>query len=233
MCGRFTLKTPMRDVAEAFGLDPEVLQRELFPRRYNIAPTQGVAVVRQAADGGRQLSMLHWGLIPSWADDPAIGGRMINARSETAAERPAFREALARRRCIVVADGFFEWKQGTRPKQPFYIRREDEQPFGFAGLWEHWRRGELEIESCTILTTAANELLQPLHDRMPVILDPHDYAVWLDEVSDARRLEPLLVPCPAEELTLYPVKPVVNRPQHDTPECLERPTEKRQGTLFD
>ncbi|REK08622.1 MAG: SOS response-associated peptidase [Planctomycetota bacterium] len=237
MCGRFTLRTPLRDVVEAFDLDTP--NRELAQRwaaRYNIAPTQDVAVVRRAPDGGgRQLSFLHWGLVPSWADDPAIGNRMINARSETAATKPAFREAFRRRRCLVVGDGFFEWKGHARPKQPYYIRLQEDRPLAFAGLWERWRQGELTIESCTILTTTANELLQELHDRMPVILDPADYEAWLDPaVDDPGRLERLLTPYPAAQMTTFPVSTVVNSARLDTPECIERTAPgKVQGTLFD
>ncbi len=160
---------------------------------------------------------------------------MINARGETVATRPAYREAFRCRRCLVVADGFFEWKRGAKPKQPFYIHRDDERPLAFAGLWERWHKGELAIESCTIVTTAANPLLAPLHDRMPVILEPADVAQWLDpNVQEPERLERLLVPCPADELTMYPVGKLVNSPRYDTPECIApQATGKTQGSLFD
>ncbi len=235
MCGRFTLRTPLKDVAAAFGVDPATVQRELWPARYNIAPTQDVAAVRQSSAGERELARLHWGLIPPWADDPSIGNRMINARGETIATRPAYREAFRHRRCLVIADGFFEWKRGAKPKQPFYIRRPDERPLAFAGLWERWQKGELAIESCTIVTTAANALVEPLHDRMPVILDPRDYARWLDPgASEPDRLRSLLVPCPAEALTMYPVGRLVNSPRDDTPACIApQAAGKTQGRLFD
>lgn len=237
MCGRFTLKTPLRQVAEAFdaALSPAAAG-DGWAARYNIAPTQQVLVVRESTGHGtRELVPLHWGLIPRWADDPAIGGRMINARSETLAEKPAFREAFRKRRCLVVADGFYEWRQGAKPKQPYYIHLKQEGPFAFAGLWEHWQHGELAIDSCTIVTTEANELLRPLHDRMPVILPPEDYARWLDEEQqEADALAPLLRPYAAEAMALRPVSTVVNSPRHDGPECLAASEPlKTQGTLFD
>ena len=177
MCGRFTLRTTGNVVADFFGL------HELpdFPPRYNIAPTQAVPVVRiRPGRGERECALLHWGLVPAWADDPAIGHRLINARADTASEKPAFRGPFRQRRCLVVADGFYEWqKQGSR-KQPFYIRRQDDRPFALAGLWDRWDRGEEPIDSCTILTTDANELMQPTHERMPVIIPPEKYRLWLD-----------------------------------------------------
>ncbi len=236
MCGRFTLRTPLRVVADAFDLEPTLLPDGAdWPVRYNIAPTQNVAAIRQVEGNGRVLSWFHWGLIPSWADDPSIGNRMINARSETLATKAAFREAFQRRRCLIVADGFYEWKQGAKPKQPYYIRLEDDQPFAFAGVWDHWQRGELAIESCTIVTTAANQLLRPLHERMPVILDPKDYGAWLDPVSqETTRLEALLAPYSAERMTLYAVSAEVNSPRYDGPQCLAPAAPaKTQGRLFD
>ncbi len=169
MCGRFTLRTPIKDVAEVFDLDPEAIDDfGDWPSRYNIAPSQNVAAVRYDEQRHkRQLVPLQWGLIPSWADDPAIGNRMINARSETAATKPAFRQAFRRRRCLIVADGFYEWKQGAKPKQPYYIRLAEDRPFAFAGLWESWHRGELAIQSCTILTTEANELFARCTSECP------------------------------------------------------------------
>jgi putative SOS response-associated peptidase YedK len=152
-----------------------------FKPRYNIAPTQSVPVVRSTAVGGRELVELRWGLIPSWATDPAIGSRMINARSETAAAKPAFRAAMRDRRCLIPADGFYEWQKQGRHKQPIFIHRGDDAPFAFAGLWEHWSDAQQQaLETFTILTTAAKEQLRPLQERMPIILDPDDYAAWLD-----------------------------------------------------
>jgi putative SOS response-associated peptidase YedK len=239
MCGRFTLRTPQGQLVQQFGLAGVP---ELTPR-YNIAPTQDVAAVR-ASDSGqssrhtpcavadgprkvpatespRELVMLRWGLIPPWADDPRIGNRSINARAETADSKPAFREPFRRRRCLIVADGFYEWRAAGRVKQPYYIHAADDRPFAFAGLWERWRRDEKVIESCTILTTDANERVAKLHDRMPVILQPRDYDLWLDPaVQEIQRLKPLLVPCPDEVLTMHPVSTEVNRPTVDGPECL-------------
>lgn len=226
MCGRFTLTDPDADLAEQFNL-PDV--PDLQPR-YNIAPTQPVAAVRVAAESAaRELALLRWGLIPFWANDPGIGARMINARSETAAEKPAFRAAFRRRRCLVLADGFYEWQKENGGKQPFYIRLRDGQPFAFAGLWESWKgEGETVIESCTLLTTQPNDLIHPLHNRMPVILHPRDYALWLDpEMQAAERLKPLLRPYPFEEMVAYPVSRFVNKPQNDDPRCIEPLPEDR------
>lgn len=170
MCGRFTLRVPAAELVEIFRL----LRRPDVQPRYNIAPTQPVAVVRRI-DRGRELSMLRWGLVPSWAKDPKIGARMINARAETVATKPAFRTALRRRRCLVPADGFYEWaKSAGGTKQPHYITRRDGRPFAFAGLWESWDGPDgSSIESCTIVTTEANDLVGRIHDRMPVILSEH------------------------------------------------------------
>jgi putative SOS response-associated peptidase YedK len=219
MCGRFTLRTRAGQIAEEFKLAavPDL------PLRYNIAPTQRVATVRQVGSGDRQLDLLHWGLIPAWADDPKIGNRMINARADGVATKPSFRSAFKQRRCLVVADGFYEWQKTGAHKQPFYVRRPDGRPFAFAGLWEHWRRSELAIDSCTIITTDANELMRPVHDRMPVILQPEDYDLWLDPGVQAReKLEPLLRPAAEGLLEAYPVSTLVNRPGNDVAECIER-----------
>jgi putative SOS response-associated peptidase YedK len=230
MCGRFTLTDPDQELAVQFNL-PEI--PEMQPR-YNIAPTQPVAAVRTVPEGGeRELVLLHWGLIPFWAKDPKIGARMINARSETVAEKPAFRTAFRRRRCLVVADGFYEWQKLERAKQPFYIHQRDGRPFAFAGLWERWQEaddnstssppeGRRVIQSCTLLTTAPNDLMRPLHNRMPVILHPSDYELWLDPtVQQPDLLLPLLCPCPPEELEAYPVSRFVNRPGNDDRRCIE------------
>ena len=178
MCGRFLLHTPVDTLQRAFGF----AERPNLRPRYNIAPTQTVPIVRQKDGGGRELALVRWGLIPSWAKEAGIGGRLINARAETVAEKPAFRGAFRKRRALVPADGFYEWRkrEGDRPKQPLLVRRRDGQPFAFAGLWEHWRGPEGEVETCTILTTEANAALAPIHDRMPVILDPACYDRWLD-----------------------------------------------------
>jgi putative SOS response-associated peptidase YedK len=193
-----------------------------LPLRYNIAPTQEVPIVRQT-DGQRRLSLARWGLIPSWADDPKIGNRMINARSEEIAAKPAFRGAIKSRRCLIPADGFFEWRKEGSRKQPYYIRLRDERPFAFAGLWERWNKSDgPPIESCTILTTTANDTLKPLHDRRPVILSPNDYGVWLDAgVTDPTKLNYLYEPYPGDELLASPCNPVVNSAKSDCPECIE------------
>jgi putative SOS response-associated peptidase YedK len=219
MCGRFTLATPEQDLVVQFSL-PEI--PELQPR-YNIAPTQPVAAVRVPTSGGdRELVMLHWGLIPFWAKDPGLGARLINARSETVADKPAFRAAFRRRRCLVPADGFYEWQKQNGTKQPFFIRLQDGRPFAFAGLWERWQDQDGGvIESCTLLTTRPNALLQPLHNRMPVILHPHDYTLWLSpETQDVDALHRLLNPYPSGEMDAYPVSRYVNSPQNEGPECI-------------
>ena len=220
MCGRFTLTDPDPEIAVQFGL-PQIPD---MPPRYNIAPTQPVAAVRVRPEGQiRELVMLHWGLIPFWAKDPNIGARMINARSETASQKPSFRAAFRRRRCLVIADGFYEWQKQNGTKQPFFIHLDDGRPFAFAGLWEHWQAPDGgEIESCTLLTTEPNALLRPLHNRMPVILNPTDYELWLDpQVQEPERIQPLLRPYPAREMDAYPVSRLVNRPANDSPGCIE------------
>ena len=215
MCGRFTLRTPAHRLAEAFGV------RELpnLRPRYNIAPSQDVVAIRRAADG-RELVSLRWGLIPFWAKEAAIGNRMINARAETAAGKPAFRAAFRRRRCLVAADGFYEWqKTDGGPKQPYFIRLADDAPFAIAGLWERWSAPDGEaVESCTLLTTGANDLLRPIHDRMPVILAPAAYDAWLD--AEAPSAEALLRPYPAGEMTAYAIGRLVNDPRTDAAACI-------------
>lgn len=225
MCGRFTLSQSTEAIAEVFRLaDVPTLEA-----RYNIAPTQlvsGVVCVppasAQSLEQCRQLRLLRWGLVPSWAKDLAMGSRLINARAETVAEKPSFRSAFRHRRCLVVADGFYEWQRQERKKQPFYFRLLDGQLFAFAGLWERWKDSTGEtVESCTILTTEANELMRPIHDRMPVILDPKDYDLWLDPaVQKAERLQQILCPFRSEAMTAYPVSTQVNKPANNSPECI-------------
>ncbi len=221
MCGRFTLRAPASVIAEQFSL----FDLPSLSPRYNIAPTQTVAVVRQvgaSGGAGRELVNLRWGLIPHWAKDPAIGNRMINARSESVAEKPAYRTALRRRRCLVAADGFYEWQPGGRRKQPYFIHMKDDRPFGFAGLWETWEGPENSyIESCTIITTDANALMAPIHDRMPVIVDPKDYGLWLDtSVQDPAPILPLLRPFQGDLLVAEPVGTRVNSPANDDAACI-------------
>lgn len=220
MCGRFTLSQSPESLEAAFRL-PTV---PAIPPSYNIAPSQPVPVVRQPGEvADRELTFLLWGLVPSWSKDPKMGSRLINARAETVTEKPAFRSAFKRRRCLVVADGFYEWQRSDGQKQPFYFCIDDRQPFGFAGLWEHWEGGDGSvIESCTILTTAANEVLRPIHDRMPVILPPDQYDLWLDSsIQAADRLLPLLKPYEPTQMQAYPVSPKVNSPRYDSPDCIQ------------
>ncbi|HLX08653.1 MAG TPA: SOS response-associated peptidase [Thermoanaerobaculia bacterium] len=222
MCGRYTLTSPGEVVAEVF----ELVDVPPVPPRYNLAPTQEAAVVRVVAPGAaRALAMLRWGLIPAWAKDPAIGNRMINARAETAAEKPAFRDSFRRQRCLVAADGFYEWRKlDAKTKQPYLIRRQDRRPFAFAGLWAAWRgpAADRPVETFTILTTSPNELMRPLHDRMPVILDRRDFTAWLDPAArDAAALQALLAPAPAGGWEAVPVSRAVNNPVHDEPDCIE------------
>lgn len=222
MCGRFTQTQPAQAIASAFQLT-EV--PPLTPR-YNIAPTQSVATVIQTQpQQQRQFKMLQWGLIPSWAKDPKMGAKLINARAETVSEKPAFRSAFRKRRCLVVADGFYEWQQqeSKQPKQPFYCRLKEGRPFAFAGLWDCWQGGNGEtIESCTILTTEPNELMRPIHNRMPVILDSGDFDLWLaPDVNTLEVLQPLLHPYPTEEMIAYPVTTTVNKASHDSELCIK------------
>ena len=247
MCGRFTLSTDPEDLARAFGV---VDLPELSPR-YNVAPSQPVAAVRvvvEDGDGQRQVRLLRWGLVPSWARDLRVGNRMINARSETAAGKPAFRRAFRFRRCLVLADGFYEWRRRGKERQPHYFTMKDGRPFAFAGLWERWvdptrsaERGTQNgepgpapssefrvpssevVESCTLLTCGPNELVEPVHDRMPVILPPSDHDLWLDpKVDDPDVLQPLLRPFPAGEMTVRRVSERVNSPRNDDPSCVAR-----------
>jgi putative SOS response-associated peptidase YedK len=221
MCGRFTLTKAADVVAELFELD-EVPSLE---PRYNIAPTQSVPAVRRLKDAAqRQLAMLHWGLIPFWAKDRDIGSRLINARAETLSEKPSFRNALKSRRCLIVADGFYEWKKLDEGKQPYYIRLRDGRPFAFAGLWERWNDpAEGAVESCTIITTEPNELMKTLHNRMPVILPQNAGDRWLDPKSDGdKSLSELLIPYDADQMEAYPVSRRVNNPKNDVPACIER-----------
>ena len=221
MCGRFTIRTLASDIARQFGL---LTVDELRPR-YNVAPTQSVIAIRQReAPAGRELVELRWGLVPSWADDPSIGSRMINARSETVATKPAYREAYRQRRCLIPADGFYEWDGYGRNKQPFFIYLRNETPFAFAGLWETWSRGSQRLETCTIITIAANDLLRSLHERMPVIVDPMDYDAWLDpREHDHERLARLMQTYPEGEMRTRPVSRWVNSATHEGPECLAPP----------
>ncbi len=219
MCGRFTLFEPDKVLSREFG----VSGFEPKPPRYNISPSQPVAVVRAAgAGGGRELAYLRWGLIPSWAKEPGIGDRLINARAETVRAKPSFRGPFRRRRCLIPASGFYEWRKLERGKQPYYVRMRDGSVFAFAGLWDLWENPEGgKVESCTILTTEANSVVAPIHDRMPVILPRESHARWIGAPpQDADSLLPLLVPFDPEGMTAFPVGTRVNNPEVDDAGCM-------------
>ena len=223
MCGRFTLYHSPEEVAERFEASIDPGSGQEMEARYNVAPTQAVSVVTQ--NGTRHLESYHWGLIPSWAKDPAIGSKMINARAETLTEKPSFRTALARRRCLIPADGFYEWQapgEGSKAKTPMFLHRRDSGLFAFAGLWDEWHAPDgSPLRSCTIITTTPNAVAAPIHNRMPVILRPEDEGFWLDHaVTDARALLSLLVPCPAADMEAYPVSRRVNVPTEDGPDLV-------------
>jgi putative SOS response-associated peptidase YedK len=221
MCGRFSLTLTADQLSLAF---PWLQVPQQVEPRYNIAPTQPVAVV--ANSNRSQLDYFQWGLVPSWAKDPSIGNRMINARAETLAEKPSFRAAYRRRRCLILADGFYEWQSdpGRGPKIPYYLRLGNGDPFAFAGLWEDWHAPDgSRLLSCTIITTRPNELVAPIHNRMPAILAPDAYDLWLSpDDQPAERLQPLLGPYRADDMIGYPVSRVVNNPANDVPECILR-----------
>lgn len=228
MCGRFTLASDAEALNQTFFDFGEPM--DLHPR-YNISPTQDVAVIaNMSTDAGEsqetgQVEFFHWGLIPSWAKDPKIGNRMINARSETLSEKPSFRNAYKRRRCLILADGYYEWKQipGDRSKQPVYIRLKSQKPFALAGLWEVWQADGMDepLRSCTIITCPPNAMLAEIHHRMPVILPQDAHAEWLaPNQQSADTLQPLLIPYSDEEMEAYPVSRFVNRPTNDSPECI-------------
>lgn len=224
MCGRFALISDTEQLVAEFGIAPESVAAmpESVPR-YNVAPTQPVAAIR-LADGSKQreLTFFRWGLIPSWSKDPKIGSRMINARSETVAEKPSFRAAFKRRRCIIPADGFYEWQKVDGGKQPIFIHGVDKRPFALAGLWEMWSDPEGSmLQTCTILTTRPNDMMAPIHNRMPVILEKEDYDMWLDPGDNPQQALHLLRPYPAEKMAAYPVSTFVNSPRNDAPACIE------------
>jgi len=215
MCGRYSLYTDPEALAEHFELDA-------VPRwtaRYNIAPSPDILAIGLTREGQRRASHLRWGLVPAWAHDASIGHKMINARAETVADKPAFRRAFREHRCLVPADGFFEWKRTGKTREPWYIRRRDGRPMAFAGLWERWtdRASGERIASCAIITTAANGVLAPIHDRMPVILEREAYAAWLD---GGEELQSLLEPADDAVLEAYRVDARVNNPRHEDPDCI-------------
>lgn len=231
MCGRYTLATP----------DPAAI-RDRFPigesievrRRFNVAPGDKVLAVTTDREGAPRGELLKWGLVPSWAKTPDTGVKMINARLETVAERPAFRGPFERFRCLIVADGFYEWQRAASgPKQPFHITREDGALFAFAGLWSIWHRPDGgELRTCTIITRAANSAVAGLHDRMPVILARGDESQWLDTATPGGRVDQILTGLPAERTALTRVGLAVNDARYDGPECLAPPAEDPQAALF-
>jgi putative SOS response-associated peptidase YedK len=222
MCGRYTSTTPPSLLAERFAVDEVRLDEDLAPR-WNVAPTLAVlAVAESPSSGQRRLGTFRWGLVPSWAKDPSAGSKMINARAETVAEKPAYRKALVKRRCIIPADAFYEWHD----KRPHAIARRDGEPLAFAGLWEVWRNpndpDRSPLRSCVIITTQANDALAPLHDRMPVVLPPEAWDAWLDPKNgDVEQLQAMLVPAPSEDFVSWPVRPLVNKPVNEGPELIE------------
>lgn len=231
MCGRYTLAAPTpAELRARFPLGESVEIR----RRYNIAPGDQVLAVTTDRHGAPRGELLRWGLVPPWASGPDPTRKMINARAETVGERAAYRRAFERYRCLIVADGFYEWQRiPGAPKQPFHITRADRQPFAFAGLWSISPRPDgTRLRSCTILTTTPNEAVAALHDRMPVILEPEAEALWLDPATGTAQLQDLLRPLPAEETALRPVGPAVNDTRCDGPECLEPPPHQVQAALF-
>ncbi len=217
MCGRFVQKTDLRIVASLF--DAPIIESHVAAS-YNIAPRQPIAVIMEK--GHRKIVTMKWGLIPYWAEDPAIANHLINARSETVAQKPSFRDSLEKRRCIIIADGFYEWQGTGLAKKPFYVYMKNEHPFGMAGLFDYWTsaKGEKEI-TCTIITTEANELMKPIHHRMPVILDPRDFGSWLNTVeTDVRKVMGLLRPCESKLLLAHEVGLAVNNAGHNAPDCI-------------
>ena len=224
MCGRYTLTVSLPDLVDVFDVPPPAFH---YGPRYNIAPTQDAPVVAQDSRG-RRMGLLHWGLVPSWAQDPGMGGRLINARSETVAQKPAFRQAFRGRRCLVPADGFYEWKEegapgGKASKRPYWIHRGAGELFAFAGLWERWAPPEGDpLHTFTILTAEAAETIRDIHPRMPLILHPSSWDRWLHPETAPEELQGLLKPHVPEDLRAYPVSTVVNSPRNDGPECIEK-----------
>jgi putative SOS response-associated peptidase YedK len=220
MCGRFTLHTPEAEILDAFDIDALPVGIRLSPR-FNIAPSQDVAVIR-ADNGQRRLGLARWGLVPGWSKEARPRYSTINARLESVAEKPAYRVPYRRKRCLVPADGFYEWQHGKNGKIPHHICMQDRGVFAFAGLWDHWEDGSEAFDSCVIITTAASGVMTQVHARMPVILDPANYAAWLDPaLTEPRDITPCLAASPAGHLTAQPVSNYVNSPAHDDPGCLQ------------
>lgn len=224
MCGRYTLRRPGKVVADTFDA-PSDLD---WQPRYNIAPTQSLFAIRHG-ETGRACALLRWGLVPNWADEPSIGVRMLNARADTVAQKPAYRAAFAKRRCLIAADGFFEWLTEGKKKQPFLFRMHDERVFAFAGIWETWERQGQRIESASILTTEANDVVRDIHDRMPVILPAEALAIWLAPATAPEALHALLRPYSGHDLLRVAVDPVVGNVRNEGPQCV---APVAQPTLF-
>lgn len=223
MCGRYTHRLSWREIRELYRLTLQTAPN--IPARYNVAPTQDVLVVRLiAGTKDREFVMLRWGLIPPWSKDLKMAATMINARAETLIQKPSFRTAFRRRRCLIVADGFYECRKLPSGKQPYFVTAKDGEPFAFAGLWERWEKAPdgRPVESCTIVTTEANEVLRPIHDRMPVLLSPGDFDAWLDtQAWPAEKAAQLLKPFLAERIVLVAVTTRVNNVRNDDPACIE------------
>jgi putative SOS response-associated peptidase YedK len=219
MCGRYTLTSSAAEIHEAFG--PFELPLD-YRARYNIAPTQDVLAVVRAEEGRSRAGWLRWGLVPFWAKDPGTGSRMINARAETAHEKPAFRAAFERRRCLILADGFYEWQKTAGGKVPTWLHLADRRPFALAGLWERWSPpdGGEPLHTCTIVTTQANDFVRRVHDRMPVILPREAAGIWLDAGADQASLRAVLRSYQGDDITAYKVSTLVNSPRNDLPECI-------------
>jgi putative SOS response-associated peptidase YedK len=219
MCGRYFLHSTAEKLTQLFGEMP----MPLLAPRYNIAPTQPVPIVRLDANGRREMVLVRWGLVPGWSKGPDSRYSMINARSETVAQKPAYRSAFRYRRCLVPADGFFEWRAGSEGKQPHVLRAADGQPLALAGLWEHWQDDQgNELESCVILVREANAQVRPVHDRMPVIIGRESFDTWLDRrIQKPQPVETLLAAQQAPKLQIYPVSRAVNSPRNDSPELIE------------
>lgn len=219
MCGRYALYSPLQEIYERYLVDP--FQMEFKPR-YNVAPCQQVVAVVSNSEENR-IGYLKWGLVPGWAKEPGIGNKMINARAETLSEKPSFREAYKKRRCIIPVNGFYEWKKEGNSKTPMFIHLKDEPIISFAGLWERWTSPDGQsITSCTIVTTEANEFMEPIHHRMPVILDQELEKVWLDREADVEDLQELLKSYPAEHMEAYPVSRNVNSPKNDNSSLISK-----------
>lgn len=218
MCGRFDLHSEPVVILKEFRIDHVAVD---YKPSYNIAPSRNIVIIRD--DGKRHLVHCRWGFLPSWAEDPNIGYKMINARAETVAEKPAFRDAFRNQRCLVVADGFYEWRKAGKQRLPVYVRLKSQKPIGFAGIYNTWTSPEGEsICTCTIITTAANDLISPIHDRMPAIVPKDREDIWLDpNVRDKEKLIPLLTPFPSEELEIHDVSPLINNPEYDSPEGIK------------